>query len=146
MNICSDIMTINPISCLSTDTVRRAAQLMRDQDVGPIPVVKDRGTNILIGIITDRDLAVKVVAEDRDSNTRIEEVMTRRPVVCLAGDNLQIALDRMSDCQVRRIPVVDENNRLVGIISQADVATRIGIPRKTAEVVEEISKRHAGGL
>ena len=85
MNTCSDIMTRNPIFCLPTDTVRKAAQLMRDQDVGPIPVVKDRDSNLLIGIITDRDLAVKVVAEDRDSNTRIEEVMTRRPVVCLSA-------------------------------------------------------------
>lgn len=144
MNVCGDIMTINPISCLPTDTVGMAAQLMRDQDVGPIPVVKDPDSNQLIGIITDRDLAVKVVAEDRESNTRIEEVMTRRPVACFSQDNLQTTLNKMSDCQVRRIPVVDEDNRLVGIISQADVATRIGIRRKTAEVVKEISTQHAG--
>jgi CBS domain-containing protein len=144
MNTCRDIMTRGPFACLPNDTVHKAGQLMRDQDVGSIPVVKNRDTNLLIGIITDRDLAVKVVAEDRNSTTRIEDVMTRGPVVCFSGDNLQIALDRMSDCQVRRIPVVDEDNRLLGIISQADVATRIGIPRKTAEVVKEISTQHAG--
>ena len=80
----------------------------------------------------DRDLALKVVAE--------EEVMTREAVTCRPEDDLQRALDVMSEHQLRRIPVVDDGNKLVGIIAQADVATRVNQPQKTAETVEGISQ------
>jgi CBS domain-containing protein len=113
---------------------------MRDQDVGPVPVVDDHEAKRVVGIVTDRDLALKIVAEGRDGNATLEEVMTRHPSSCRATDNLQTALDAMADNQVRRIPVVDNHDRLVGIISQADVATRIGVSRKTAEIVEQISR------
>jgi CBS domain-containing protein len=119
---------------------------MKEQDVGPIPVVDSRENNRLVGIVTDRDLTLKVVADGRDpDSTRIEEVMTRHPVTCPAGENLQKVLDAMAENQVRRIPVVDDQNRLVGIISQADIATRVGAPKKTGEVVEKVSRSASAG-
>jgi CBS domain-containing protein len=143
---CKEIMTKDPICCLPGDTVDQAAQLMKDEDVGPIPVVADQQTKRLLGIVTDRDLAVKVVAEARQiPAVKVEEVMTRNPVTCHAEDDLQKAIDAMEEHRVRRIPIVDDDGRIVGIIAQADVATRINEPEQTAEVVAEISKSAAGG-
>ena len=138
---CNEIMTEDPICCLPGDTVDQAAQLMKDEDIGPIPVVADHETRRLLGIVTDRDLTVKVVAEARQiAAVKVEEVMTRNPVTCHGDDDLQKAIDAMERHQVRRIPVVDDNNQIVGIISQADIAIRAHEPETTAEVVEEISK------
>jgi CBS domain-containing protein len=138
---CKEIMTENPACCLPGDTVDQAAQLMKDEEVGPVPVVADQQTKRLLGIVTDRDLAVKVVADARQiAAVKVEEVMTRNPVTCHADDDLQTAIDAMEKHQVRRIPIVDDNNQIIGIIAQADIATRVGEPELTAEVVEEISK------
>ena len=138
---CKEIMTEDPVCCLPGDMVDQAAQLMKDDDVGSIPVIADQKTKRLLGIITDRDLAIKVVAPAREvSAVRVEEVMTHDPVTCHADDDLNEAIDAMEMHQVRRIPVVDGNNRIIGIIAQADIATRVREPETTAEVVEEISK------
>ena len=138
---CKEIMTEDPACCLPGDTVDQAAQLMKDEEVGPIPVVADQQTKRLLGIVTDRDLAVKVVADARQiAAVKVEEVMTRNPVTCHADDDLQTAIDAMEKHQVRRIPIVDDNNQIIGIIAQADIATRVREPELTAEVVEEISK------
>jgi CBS domain-containing protein len=91
--------------------------------------------------VTDRDLALKIVAGGRDPKSmKAEEVMTRKVVTCRAEDDLQKALDAMSEHKLRRIPVVDNNNGIVGIIAQADVATRVDQPEKTAAVVRGISQ------
>jgi CBS domain-containing protein len=138
---CSEIMTKDPVCCLPSDTVVRAAQLMKTENVGAIPVVANPQSKRLSGIVTDRDLALKVVAEARDAkSTTVEKVMTAGVIACRANDDLQKALNAMEGYQVRRIPVVDDNDQIIGIIAQADVATRINEPKKTAEVVEEISK------
>ena len=138
---CKEIMTKDPVCCLPGDTVDQAAQLMSDEDVGPIPVVADQKTKRLLGIVTDRDLAVKVVAPALHiRSVTVEEVMSREPVTCHADDDLQEAVDAMEKHQVRRIPVVDDKNQIIGIIAQADIATRAREPETTAEVVEEISK------
>ncbi|HEY2972022.1 MAG TPA: CBS domain-containing protein [Pyrinomonadaceae bacterium] len=143
---CKEIMTKDPVCCLPGDTVDQAAQLMKDEDVGSVPVVADQQTKRLLGIVTDRDLAVKVVAEARQiAAVKVEEVMTRNPATCHDDDDLQKAIDAMEQHQVRRIPIVDNDGRIVGIIAQADVATRINEPEQTAEVVAEISKSAAGG-
>jgi len=134
-------MTEDPACCLPGDTVDQAAQLMKDEEVGPVPVVADQQTKRLLGIVTDRDLAVKVVADARQiAAVKVEEVMTRNPVTCHADDDLQTAIDAMEKHQVRRIPIVDDNNQIIGIIAQADIATRVREPELTTEVVEEISK------
>ena len=138
--ICSEIMTKDPECCLPSDTVMKAAQLMKSEDVGPIPIVDDKDDMKLTGIVTDRDLAIKVVAEARDPRTtQVEEVMSEGLVTCRENDDVQSVLKLMQDNQVRRIPVVDKNDHLVGIIAQADVATRLGEPRATGKVVEQIS-------
>ena len=93
------------------------------------------------GIVTDRDLALTIVAERRDPQTKnVEDVMTHNVVTCRADDDLQKALAAMAKHQLRRIPVVDNDYGIVGIIAQADVATRVDQPEKTAEVVKEISQ------
>ena len=138
---CSQLMTHDPVFCLASETVDRAAQLMRQEDVGSLPVIENHHSKKLLGIITDRDIAVKVVADAHDARrTRVQEVMTRNPVTCRADNDFQVALDVMAGHQVRRIPVVDDDNQIVGIISQSDVATRVSEPAKTAELVTKISK------
>ena len=124
MKKCSDVMTENPVYALPDDTVEKVAQLMKKEDIGPVPVVDDERNKRLVGIVTDRDLALKVVAEGRDpQTTKVEEVMTRKLITCRPDDDVESAMKAMAQYQLRRIPVVDEANRLVGIISQADVAT-----------------------
>jgi len=134
-------MTKDPVCCLPNDSVAKAAELMKSGNIGSIPVVENEQTKKLVGIVTDRDLALKIIAEGRDAkSTKVETVMTHKVVTCHADDDLQKALDAMTEHQLRRIPVVDNDNRIVGIIAQADVATRADQPEKTAEMVKEISQ------
>jgi CBS domain-containing protein len=141
MTKCSEVMTKDPVVCLPSDLVAKVAQVMKKEDVGPVPIVENGPARRLVGMVTDRDLAVKVVAEGRDSKTtKAEEVMSRKIVTCRAEDDVQKALDAMSENQLRRIPVVDDEDRIVGIIAQADVATRVNQPDKTASVVKTISR------
>jgi CBS domain-containing protein len=137
----NEVMTKNPVCCLPDDLVAKAAELMESGNIGSIPVIENAQTQKLVGIVTDRDLALKIVARGLDAKTtKVEAVMTRKVVTCLSGDDLQKVLDAMSKHQLRRIPVVDKDNKLVGIISQADVATRVNQPEKMAEMVKEISQ------
>ena len=139
--ICSEIMTKDPECCLPSDTVMQAAQLMKSEDVGPIPIVESKDERKLTGIVTDRDLAIKVVAEARDpKTTQIEEIMSEGLVTCRENDDIQSVLQLMQDNQIRRIPVVDKGDHLVGIIAQADVATRLRSPKAVGKVVEQISE------
>ena len=144
MKKCDEVMTKNPVCCLPNDMVAKVAQLMKRENIGPIPVIENEQTQKLVGIVTDRDLALKIVAEGRDAkSTKVEAVMTRKVVTCRAEDDLQKALDAMSEHQLRRIPVVDNDNKILGIISQADVATRVNQPEKTAAMVKGISRSNA---
>lgn len=138
---CSEVMTKNPECCLSNDSVVKAAQLMKRLNVGPIPIVESEENRKLVGFLTDRDLALKVVAEGRDpKSTKVEEVMTHKVVTCHMDEDLQKAMDVMAENQLRRIPVVDSSSKIIGIIAQADVATRLDQPVKTAEMVKDISQ------
>jgi len=138
---CRDVMTEELVFCTPGDTVSKVAQLMKREDIGPVLIVDNEQSKTLVGIVTDRDLALKVVGEGRDpKNTKVEDVMTRKLITCHADDNVENAMKAMDQYQLRRIPVVDENMKLVGIISQADVATRVDEPERTAEVVREISQ------
>lgn len=141
MKKCNEVMTKNPVCCLPNDSVAKAAGLMKSENIGSIPVIENEQTQKLVGIVTDRDLALEIVAEGLDAkSTKVETVMTRKVVTCLADDDLQKALDAMAEHQLRRIPVVDNDKRILGIIAQADVATRADQPEKTAEMVKEISQ------
>ena len=137
---CEDLMTKEPVWCVPNDSAARVAKVMKTEDVGSIPICDSRHNRKLVGIITDRDLALYVVAEGRDASTPVQNVMTREPFTCKPEDDLQNALYAMQRHQVRRIPVVDGNGQLLGIIAQADIATRGEEPEKTAETVEEISR------
>lgn len=141
METCNDVMTKNPIWCLRDESVVQAARLMKSQNIGSIPVIQNELTRTLVGIVTDRDLAIEVVAEGVDPRTMVVgDVMSHNVITCYPDDSLEIALHAMGQHQLRRIPVVDYDNRILGIISQADIATRVNEPEKTAEVVKEISQ------
>ncbi len=138
---CIDVMTPKPVCCTVSDMVGIAAQLMNQQNVGSIPVIDNPQSMMLVGIVTDRDLAMKVLAEGRNpQQTLVQDVMTTNLVTCYSDDELMGTLDLMSEHQVRRIPVIDHEGHIVGIISQADIALRAEDEQKTAEMVEEISK------
>jgi CBS domain-containing protein len=141
MSRCRDLMTTNPVSCSSTDTVRSAAQLMKREDVGFLPVVREEEDKKLIGVVTDRDLVLNLIVEARQADmTTIADVMTAKPVACRADDDLEQALSAMAQHQIRRVPIVDESQQIVGIIAQADIALRIDDPTATTEVLRKISK------
>jgi CBS domain-containing protein len=131
-----DTMTANPCSIDADKPVSYAAKMMRDEDVGLAPVVEgDR----LVGTLTDRDIAVRVVAEGRDAeSTTVREVASRDVVTVNPEHGLDEALRLMAEHQVRRLPVVEENGRLVGVVAQADVAEHAD-PTNTGRMVEEIS-------
>jgi len=144
MKKCNEVMTKNPVCCLPDNMVIKAAELMKSEHVGSIPVIENEQTKKLVGIVTDRDLVLKVVAEGLDSkSTKVETVMTHKVVTCSAEDDLQKAVDAMSKHQLRRIPVVDDDNKILGIIAQADVVTHFDHPKKTAAMVKEISQSNA---
>ena len=138
---CEELMTGNPKYCVPTDSVTKAARVMKSGDFGALPVCQeDRQGSKLVGIVTDRDLAVNVVAYGRDlATTTVQDVMTPEPLACRGEDDIEKALDSMSLYQIRRIPVVGKSGELIGIISQADVAIRTGQPEKAARVLGHIS-------
>jgi len=131
-----EIMTRDVRACEPNATVADAAKVMAQGDVGPVPIVED---GRLVGIVTERDIVVRVVAEGRDPNaTTVKEIASTELVTVSPGDELDEALNLLAKRQVRRLPVV-EGARLVGIVAQADIA-RLGKDKKTGEVVEEISR------
>jgi CBS domain-containing protein len=144
MKKCSDIMTKDLVTCTPETTIVEVAQLMKNEDIGPVLIVDNDDSRTLVGIVTDRDLVLKIIAEQRNvDTTRVGAVMSKKLVTCHADDNVDNAMKAMAQFQLRRIPVVEDNMRLVGIISQADLATRVDEPEKTGEMVKEISEEHA---
>lgn len=143
MTKCSDIMTEDLVYCMPDDTVTEVARLMKKEDIGPVLIVDNERSSTLVGIVTDRDLVLKVIAEGLDpKTTKVNDVMSKKLVTCYADDDVEQAMNAMAQFQLRRIPVVGDNMKLIGIISQADVATRVGEPSRTAEVVREISENN----
>jgi CBS domain-containing protein len=137
---CSKIMTKEPFHCLPEDTADTAARLMEKHGVGPLPVVESEATRQLVGILTDRDIVTRVVGEGKDpKNTMVKEVMTRELVSARPEDGIDKALSRMAEGRIRRLPVVDDEKRLVGIISQADLASHIEEPARAGEFLRAVS-------
>ena len=132
-----EVMTSKVCSIDTDKSITYAAKMMRDEDVGLAPIVEgDR----LVGVLTDRDIAVRVVAEGRDpEQVKVTEVASRDLVTLDPQQDLDEALRLMARHQVRRLPVVEEDGRLVGVVAQADVAQQAD-ERKTGEVVEQISR------
>jgi CBS domain-containing protein len=126
---------------LATDVVSKVAQQMKKENVGSIPVIESSQTKKLIGIVNDRDLALQIVADEREvKSTMVVDVMTRKVVKCRFDDDIQKAVEKMANHQLRRIPVVDNDHKIIGIISQADVATRVNQAEGTVKMVKEISR------
>ena len=143
MKKCSDIMTRDVVTSTPEATIVDVARLMKNADIGPILIVDNETSNTLVGIVTDRDIVMKVIADGQDARTtRVGEVMSKKLVTCRTDDDVDVAMKSMAQFQLRRIPVVEDNMRLVGIISQADLATRVDAPKKTGEVVKEISQEN----
>ena len=131
-----EVMTSNPTSCSVEASVVDAAKTMAREDVGPIPVVEG---SRLVGIITDRDIVVRVVAEGRDPHsTSVGDVASSDLATVSPDEDLDRALQLLAERQVRRLPVVD-GETLVGVVAQADIA-RQGDDRETGQVVEQISE------
>ncbi|HEX2287863.1 MAG TPA: CBS domain-containing protein [Gaiellaceae bacterium] len=132
-----EVMTSNPRTIEPDKPVADAAKLMRDEDVGLAPVVEgDR----LVGTLTDRDIAIRVVAEGKDpASTSVREVASTDIVTVSPEQDLDEALSLMAQHQVRRVPVVEQDGRLVGVVAQADVA-RQADEHQTGELVGHISK------
>lgn len=136
-----DVMTPDPAFCTPDCTARETALLMKEHDCGSIPIVNDRQSRRLVGTVTDRDLAVRGIAAGKGPDTPIRELMTERPVTCGPEDEVEIVREVMVAQQVRRVPVVDENGLLVGIVAQADIALEEGAAsdQEVGRIVEAIS-------
>jgi len=119
MQTIGEIMTTDVEVVRPEETLRDAARAMADLDVGSLPVCDGKK---LIGMITDRDITVRAVAEGKSSDTPVSEVMTDEVVWCSESDSVDEVLQKMSEAQVRRIPVVDEDRQLVGIVALGDIA------------------------
>jgi CBS domain-containing protein len=128
----TDVQTISP-----DDTIEEAAQEMRDGDFGLVPVVEDEE---LIGVITDRDIAIRAVAEGKDSGTPVREVMSEGVVWASEDDSIEDAARIMSDNQIRRLPIVDEEQHLVGIVSLGDFAVDSSDIEPVVEALSDISR------
>jgi CBS domain-containing protein len=132
-----EIMTANPSTVEPDQSVVEAAKIMKQEDAGVVPVTEN---GRLTGMVTDRDIAIRVVAEGKDpQSTVVREVASKNLVTIDPQQDLDEALRLMAKHQVRRLPVVEEDGRLVGVVAQADVA-REGDDTKTGQVVEEISQ------
>jgi CBS domain-containing protein len=131
-----DVMTSNPTTVERSTSALEAAKVMAGEDVGPLPVT-DGGR--LVGIVTDRDIVTRVLAEERDpQSTTVGDICSSDLVTVTPEDDLDQALRKMASAQVRRLPVV-EGDRIIGIVAQADVA-RQAPEQQTGEIVEEISR------
>jgi CBS domain-containing protein len=138
-----DIMTPNPTVVTPYEPIARAAQVMRDLDVGIVPIVNDREHMRLEGVLTDRDIAVRCVAEHHGSRCQVRDHMTAEPLDTVSPDtDVAEIIAMMERDRVRRVPVVAPDHRIVGIIAQADLVLKLG-PREPARVehlVEAVSE------
>lgn len=137
---CREIMSARVKTAGRATTLQEVAAMMRDGDMGVMPVVED---GKLVGIVTDRDIVVRAIAEGRAASTPVEEAMTTEIFYVRPDDFVFEAIRLMGDKQVRRIPVVEESGELAGIIAMADVALEMEDEREIAETLEEISSGSA---
>ena len=131
-----EAMTSNPTTIAPSTSAREAARLLASENVGSLPIVED---DRLVGVITDRDLAVRVLAEARDAETPVSEIASTDLVTIDPQQSLEEAARLMAEHQLRRLPVCEEDGRLVGILAQADLA-QSGHDSLTGETVQQISQ------
>jgi CBS domain-containing protein len=141
----SDAMTANVKIASPQQTIAEAARTMAELDAGALPVGDgDR----LVGMITDRDIAIRAIAADKGPQTLVKDVMSKEVLYCFADQNLDEVVQNMADTKVRRMPVLNRDKRLVGILSLGDVAL-VDDPDVTGEALSEISEpggKHSQGL
>lgn len=136
---CSDIMTKDIQACHPDSTVKDAVQMMKKLNCGVIPVVDEN--NVLQGIVTDRDAVFYTVLNDKEPDgTLLSEFMTKKLITCHSDEDLDNAIHKMSKYQIRRIPIVDDDFRLLGLISLGDIAVRSKEEHETFEALEHISE------
>ena len=139
MNV-SEIMTKNPACCTPDTGLQEVAKMMVDDDCGCIPVVDSEDSKVPVGMITDRDITVRVVAKGQNPlDLTAQDAMTSTVVSVTPGTSVEECANLMEESQIRRVAVVDENGSCCGIVAQADIANNAG-DRVTAEVVQEVSK------
>jgi CBS domain-containing protein len=140
----SEIMTKNPRTVSPDTPVSEAARVMKEEDVGLVPVVERVGgaetRGRLVGVVTDRDIAIRHVAEGRTGDSPVSDVMSGGVRTCSPDDSVDDAMDLMGREQIRRIPIVDERGALVGVVAQADLARMAKNDKKVEETVEKISQ------
>jgi CBS domain-containing protein len=135
-----EIMTREPACCTPDTSAEEAARMMREHDCGVIPVVEDESSRTLVGVVTDRDIALRGVGEGRGPEVPVRELMTRTPEACSPDDDVREVERVMMENKVRRVPIIDAGGQLVGIIAQADVALKVGNEQEVGELVEHISE------
>ena len=140
-----DLMTPEPAQVTPSDSLQRVAQLMAEHDCGSIPVVTAADKRELVGVVTDRDIAIRAVAENRPASTPVGEIMTQNPDCVTPDDDLERVEKLMADRQIRRVVVVDDTGEPVGIIAQADLARAAKrgndpSPKEMVDVLEKISQ------
>ncbi len=140
-----DLMTPDPAQVTPSDSLQRVSQLMAEHDCGCIPVVKGADQRSLVGVVTDRDITIRAVAEGRPVTTPIGEIMTQNPDSVNPNDDIESVEKLMSDRQIRRVVVVDDTGECVGIIAQADLAraskrSSEPSPKEMVDVLEKISQ------
>jgi CBS domain-containing protein len=135
-----EIMSADPVTVTPDTPLSEAARMMKDQNVGMLPVVDAEGSRVLVGVVTDRDIAIRHVAEGHTTDCLVREAMTSTVATCKANDSVDSVMNLMGVEQVRRIPIVDERGDLVGVVSQADVVLQTGNEAKAEKTVEQISQ------
>jgi len=141
MERAKDIMTKDPATVTPETRIQDAARMMKDQNVGILPVVERSGSKRLAGVVTDRDIAIRCVAEGHDSSKcQVREAMSRDVQTARPDDAVEDVMKRMAKEQVRRIPIVDAGGELVGIIAQADIVREADDDKRAERTVEEISR------
>jgi CBS domain-containing protein len=135
-------MTENP-ACITPETpARQAARLMEDHDVGSLPVVESDSNRQLVGVVTDRDLVLRVLGHGKPPETPVREVMSINVHTCRPDESLDEVENAMARYQVRRIPIVDDDDRVVGVVAQADLARKLRAvgAKDLGKVLEKISE------
>ena len=135
------VMTKDPKCCVATDLAQHAATIMRDEDTGFVPIVENQQQRKLIGVVTDRDLCIGVVAQGRDPRSvPVTDCMTPKVVTCSSDDAVEKVTELMRENQIRRIPVVNQGE-LVGIVAMADLVERADLPpTQTHETLKKVSE------
>ena len=136
-----EIMSRDPRVVTPSTRLEEAARIMKEEDVGILPVVDAETSRQLVGVLTDRDIAIRAVAEGRDaSTTSVGHVMSSSVRTCKPEDDVDDVMDVMGKEQVRRIPIVDDRGQLVGIVAQADVVREAKSDKKAERTIEKISE------